>query len=149
MRSCRQHGGNVAEIREPLANKAIVKLREARRLEGKPNFIIAAGNDEEEEGTWVWPSDGKVFFTHGSPVAGEYHNWARPRLGDDPAPDLREPITDPDPALDDKQNCMVMLGNGPNKGMWRDSPCDKKSVVCEAPVATGEAVYLEDLSSLE
>ena len=130
MRSCRQYGAKVAEIREARANNAIFKLRS-----DNPSFIIAAGNDEEKEGTWVWPSDGKVFFRHGS-VGSEYHNWAMPE-------------DDPDPAINDKLNCMVMIQGGNEGGKWRDGPCGKKSVVCEAPVAMGEAVYLEELPSSE
>ena len=124
---------------------------------GVKSLIVAGGNDEAEEGIWVWPSDGQRFYsvieriterkneeddfperiTERIPIAGQYHNWQ-----DDRAPTYRG------------GNCMVMVSGSGNWGVgpagkWKEVDCSvKKTVVCEAPVVEGEAVYLHPLPPL-
>ena len=56
--ACASVGALLPEIRETAANEAILKIRK----DPGTTFVISGGNDEAEEGKWVWPSDGQVFY---------------------------------------------------------------------------------------
>ena len=44
-------------------------------LDHTKNFCWLGGTDVQQEGRWVWLSDGKQFSNGGSPVNGMYTNW--------------------------------------------------------------------------
>ena len=136
---CRIHGGHLAEIRGKKANNIVHEMRRKT----KTAFIVSGGNDQEEEGRWVWPSDGHNFYNvkkkNNGPivrdqVAGMFQNWAT--------------IGDKVPVRNTKKNCMIMVKDGPNKGMWKDWYCKIGHVLCEATPVKGEAIYLESLAIL-
>ena len=58
---CKTYGAIVAEIREEKADKAIQEIGKYHFHQGVSQFIIGSGNDETEEGKWVWASDGQLF----------------------------------------------------------------------------------------
>ena len=100
-------------------------------------FVIGGGNDEGQEGTWVWPSDGQVFFRlirsndghlTKEKVDGQFVNW-----------------TPTSPTWNEGNNCMTMIQGGANAGMWKDQKCNSPGVLCEARVVKGTALYLDDL----
>ena len=138
---CLDHGANVAEIREPDANAEILRIRQ---LPNVKTFVIGSGNDEANEGTWVWASDGNLFFDQritlptlpvllsgekipalpsGEQIPGmAYHNFGS-----------NWPTTNTD------DNCLVMVSGS---GTWQSKPCDTgKKVLCEADAVSGMTLF--------
>ena len=133
-KACAAEGGMLAEIREEKANAAALKIL---KDSGKW-FVVMAGNDEAEEGRWIWPSDGQVFFTvkkirngefEKKKVPGQYSNWH-----------FIKPDWFPG------KHCMLMNSYGQWIGT-DDFDCTKYHLLCEAKVASGTTAYLTDLSS--
>ncbi len=139
IRACTQHGANVAEIRDQAANDAILEIRQTQN-----GLIVSSGNDEAEEGKWVWPSDGQLFYKVikrskdlRRESAGQYQMW------------VTSPKNKIAPDYDANVNCMTMVASGVNKGKWHNTGCSARYVVCEAPVVKGRAIYLEQVPPME
>ena len=119
MNACGQIGGHAAELRDEEAFKEAFNALDEERPGGQ--VIFGAGNDEEEEGTWVWPSDGKVFHkVDGSPNG---------------------PIAVPQ--RDESQNCMVS-----KPGHWEDGPCTIPRVICQARLVSGSPTFLDEVEPI-
>ena len=132
---CLSHGAEVAEIREVKANEAIMRIRQ----DLGQTFIIGSGNDEAEEGKWIWASDGQLFkrqyidqiIHHTSNSDQPFQNFGPswPTWGSD-------------------SNCLTMVaGKGDPKlaGTWQSKPCKTgKKILCEAKVVSGKTYYSKD-----
>ena len=118
---CKSQGGHLAEIREQAANDKIVWLKKNSK-NWKKVFAIG-GNDLEQEGRWVWPSDGQSFFN-----INDVENII-------PRQKWSMALTS-----DTEKNCMVMKEDS----TWRDEKCNSlKYVLCEATIVEGKAVHLD------
>ena len=125
---CSKIGATVAEIREVKANSAVLAIRQ------EFTFVIGSGNDEAEEGKWVWASDGQLFKElidedNSYDVSYSYENFG-----------------DEWPRWDETANCLVMVlgwGNPAVAGTWQSKPCKTgKRVLCEAKVVSGKTIFL-------
>ena len=144
IKACAQHGANVAEIRDNPANDAILDIRQ-----NNDGLIVSGGNDQAEEGKWVWPSDGRLFFRVTREKNGDlrrvkrnnqYVNWATSPQND------KAYIA---PGFNGRDNCMTMVKSGSNARMWQDASCSLSQVLCEAPIVKGRATYLELVPPME
>ena len=138
-KACAAEGAMLAEIREEKANAAARKIR----VDSEVQFAIA-GNDEKEEGRWIWPSDGQVFYTmkkigngefEKKKEPGQYSNWYGETYDRGFKPDWFP-----------GKHCMLMFPNGKWAGM-ANLDCTIRSLLCEAKVVSGTTAYLTDVSS--
>ena len=125
---CSKIGATVAEIREEKANSAALAIRQ------EFTFVIGSGNDEAEEGKWVWASDGQLFKEIDKEDEFVIISNSYQKFGADW------------PKWDETANCLVMvlgLGNPAVAGTWQSKPCKTgKRVLCEAKVVSGKTIFL-------
>ena len=139
LETCRSLGAEVAEIRETLAKEAVVRIGADHLYQDggsrKSDFYVGSGNDEAEDGTWVWASDGQRFFTYigwnkdGS-VSGQYHNFD--------VSNWNSVLRHAD------RNCMIMYGG--TKGVWISDSCDYyQKVLCEGKALVAKPMSLDNI----
>ena len=86
----------------------------------RPNTMWLAGEDRAEEGVWLWPDDGTVFWRglqSGVSTPGVYTNWGS-----------IEPNNSGD---GDGEDCLTLWT--PTGGRWADESCELRyTALCES-----------------
>jgi len=87
--------------------------------QAQPNPMWLAGEDQAEEGVWLWPDDGTVFWRglqDGVPTPGVYTNWGPGEPNDS----------------GDGEDCLSLWPE--HDGRWADESCEGRSyaALCES-----------------
>lgn len=129
---CEANGGHLATIESATENAVVWSFADS--LTGGSDFFFLGGSDSAVEGEWRWvggPSDGVQFWQgdmNGSPVGGNYANWA---------------ASDPDDDGGEGDVLMLTIYHAP--GEWGDMPahwgkteiCEKEPTIGGTPTASG------------
>jgi len=89
--------------------------------QAQPNPMWLAGEDHAEEGVWLWPDDGAVFWRglqSGVPTPAVYTNWG--------------PIEPNNSGDGDGEDCLALWPA--HDGRWADEACEQRSysALCES-----------------